>query len=332
MSNDLRKIPRKILTALLILTLLVLGTVTAVHWNKNKESKTNSLSMNSWQNLACEVEKCISKFPGEVGVVIKDLSTGYVVRYNADVLFPSASLVKIPIMAAVFQKISENQTPIDSQVVLQKMDRVSGTGQLKYYSPGKKFTILQLLDYMITRSDNTATQMLTRYLGFDYINSVFRLFGLTNTNMVRGIMDLKSRNKGIENYTTANDMAYILEKIYKNEIANKEISDQMMMLLKKQRINDRLNRGLPSGWIVAHKTGLMRSVCHDVGIVFHHRGDFIICVLTNKVNNYRKTKQFIGEIAKIVFNYYDNGFSIPATIINKNIDDYNTTNSGGKHS
>lgn len=259
-----------------------------------------------WNSLADDVETKIRRFPGVAGIVIKDLRSGLTIKYNEDKLFPSASLVKIPVMAAVFQREKEGKLSLSQRLTLKSNLKQYGSGRLKYCPSGSSFSIKQLLELMITESDNTATNLLTNQLGFEYLNQTFSDLGLSNTNMIRSIMDLHTRDLGIENYTTADEMAFLLEKIYQKSLVSEEASERMLTILSRQKINDRLSRGLPKGWVVAHKTGLMRSVCHDVGIVYHSQGDFIVCVLTDKINSYPRAKKFISDIAKITFQYYEN--------------------------
>jgi beta-lactamase class A len=165
---------------------------------------------------------------------------------------------------------------------------------------------------MITESDNTATNMLVDALGFGYINQQFVEMGLKNTDLRRGVMDLKWRRKGIENYTTADDMAYLLEKIYNRELINPQASDEMLAILKRQKVNDRLPRRLPRAeTVVAHKTGLLRGTVSDCGIVFTQEGDFIICVLTDDIKNFKTAKRFIANIAACT---YENCYKKPEDI------------------
>ena len=66
----------------------------------------------------------------------------------------------------------------------------------------------------------------------------------------------------------------------------------------------RLAKGLPRGWEIAHKTGLLRKACHDVGIVFSPKGDYMICVLTSHDVTYKTAKRFIANVGRITFDYY----------------------------
>jgi len=129
--------------------------------------------------------------------------------------------------------------------------------------------------------------------------------GLKNTNIARKMMDFKERREGEENYTTARDMAYLLEELYYKKFLNKDVSEKCLGLLGQQKINDRIPRKLPRGTLVVHKTGLERNVCHDAGIVFTNKGNFLICVLARHDNRFAKpTKKFIADVTLLTYNYY----------------------------
>jgi beta-lactamase class A len=119
------------------------------------------------------------------------------------------------------------------------------------------------------------------------------------------MMDFKERREGEENYTTAGDMAYLLEELYYRKFLNKEVSEKCLKLLGEQKINDRIPRKLPRGTYVVHKTGLEKHVCHDVGIVFTNKGNFLICVLAKHEDRFaRHTKKFISDVTLLTYNYY----------------------------
>jgi beta-lactamase class A len=78
----------------------------------------------------------------------------------------------------------------------------------------------------------------------------------------------------------------------------------MLDVLKHTKSRTRLRKGLPLGWEIGHKTGLLRRNCHDVGIVFSPRGDYVIAVLTSEVPDYSSAKSFISKVAKLTYQYY----------------------------
>ncbi len=260
-----------------------------------------------WLILEQSLSEYVKSFNGEVGIVIRDLQSGWEISFNKDELFPSASMVKIPIMASCFYAIQSGILDPDSIIHIRSDDKASGSGVLKNVSAGKAVNIAELLELMITKSDNTAANMLIDRLGFEYLNKSFKSYGIKNTNLSRKMVDFKARKQGIENYTTAEDIALVLEKMYRGKIINREISQQCVDLLKRQKINDRIPKYLPDEAVVAHKTGLERFVCHDAGIVYTPNGDFVICVLVKHSNTTSKSaKRFIANIAEITYQHFEN--------------------------
>lgn len=260
----------------------------------------------AWDALRQKLANEIIQFKGEAGIVVKDLQANLEIYHNKDKLFPSASLAKIPIMAACFLAAEEGRLKLDRQVALKESDKLAGSGTLKNTRSGTTFTVEELIGLMIYDSDNTAANILTNMVGIGYLNNSFKAFGLKNTELSRKIADYKSRDAGLENYTTAEDMALILEKIYRRVLVNKNISEKCIKLLKMQRISDRLSKYLPIETLVAHKTGLERGICHDTGLVFTGEGDFLICVLTKHSNsNSALSKEFIAKTALLTHKYIE---------------------------
>lgn len=258
----------------------------------------------NWVVLEEKIKKQAKTFGQETGIVIEDLSTGWKITVNANRLFPSASMVKVPIMAGIFYARAEKTLDLKQRLVLKNRHKALGSGVLKEYAQGTTLDIDDLIELMIIESDNTAANMLIEYLGLAPLNNYFKKMGLNNTNIARKMMDFKSRRYGLENFTSASDLAYLLEEIYNYKLINKGFSRRCLGILKKQKIRDRIPAKLPPGTIVAHKTGLERGVCHDTGIVFTPRGDFIICVLTqHHYKTSRPAKKFISDIALDVYNY-----------------------------
>jgi beta-lactamase class A len=203
-------------------------------------------------------------------------------------------------MIATLQAVKEKHIGLYDEIKLKPSHKVGGSGILKYKPSGKKITVDTLIELMITRSDNTATNMLTELLGFNYFNRTFKKFGLKVTNLRRKILDLKAAKRGIDNYTTPYEMAFLLEEIYKKRLISRDVCEYMLSILKRQKISDRIPRYLPNYLQIAHKTGLLKRVCHDAGIVFSDKGDILICILTSDIST-RLAKKLIGAIAYKVY-------------------------------
>ena len=269
-----------------------------------EELKTLNQKKAAWTQLKNKVGQDLGRFNGEAAIVIKDLNFNWGLAYREDKLFPAASLAKIPLMCAVFLASSEGRLKLEQPVILRNRDKLAGSGILKDVRPGTFFTVEKLIGLMIYDSDNTATNILTDLLGLDYSNRAFLALGLKDTRLLRRIADYRLRDRGVENYTSARDIACLLEMIYRRRLINRMISEQCLRILKLQRVNDRIPRDLPAEVTVAHKTGLERNVCHDAGIIFSPRGNLLVCVLTWHTNpNAAGAKDFIAQVAKDVYDY-----------------------------
>ncbi|MDI6605684.1 MAG: class A beta-lactamase-related serine hydrolase [Candidatus Omnitrophota bacterium] len=297
---------RKLYFALsgVFLFLVISLSLLFVYPRLNKERALLERKKAQWSVLRQEISSQARNFKGKSGIVVKDLKMNWEISLNKEEVFPSASLVKIPIMAAVFGAAQSGKIRLESRIKLKVSDKVPGSGELKNIPAGRDFSIEELVERMVISSDNTAANMLIELLGFGFLNNSFKEFGLKNTNLARKMMEFGERKNGVENYTTAEDTSYLLEKIYRHKLCNSFVSEKCLGLLKRQKTRDRIPAQLPEDIIVAHKTGLEMKTCHDTGIVFAPRGDFLICVLTKGVVNSRISKKFISNIAFKVYNNY----------------------------
>jgi len=260
----------------------------------------------AWLNLNKALGNKVMKFKGTVSIVIRDLNTDWEIAFNKDKPLPSASLVKMPIMLSFFCADQEGRLKLTDTVKCPLSEKMSNreSGDV---SGEPIFTIEELFYPMITYSDNSVTNVLIDLLGYDTINSYFKKMGLKNTNLSRKMLDFKERRAGVENYTTAEDMAYLLYRLYYKSFLSQEASQKCLNLLAQQKINDRIPKKLPKGTCVAHKTGLERHICHDVGIVYTDKGNFLICVLVKHPNKLAKpAKEFISEVSLLTYRYYQN--------------------------
>ena len=257
------------------------------------------------QRLQCDVRRYIAQWNTHCAVVVKDLNHPEIeYSFAPDKRFAAASIIKIHVLAAALKACKEGKMSLTQKVTVSPCDITGGSGTIKCMKPPVELTVMQLLRGMITQSDNTAANKIISLLGFDYINQVCREIGANNTVLRRPMMDFSHRRHGVENYTTAHDVALVLEKIYNGALVSRDYSNFALSLLKEQEVNDRIPKYLPLGTVVAHKTGLEKRVVHDAGIVFSPHGAYIICVLTKDVKNFKKSKNFIALLSRLVYNLY----------------------------
>src|SRR5690625_6457444 len=114
------------------------------------------------RKLSKKVEQLTHKTGGEWGIVLKDLQTKEIYGLNSALSFNAASVIKVPIMAAVFQGIDEGRYQLNDKLTLTEGEQVGGAGVLQHMTPGTKLTVEDLVVLMIIQSDNTATNMIDR--------------------------------------------------------------------------------------------------------------------------------------------------------------------------
>ncbi|MFH1379914.1 MAG: serine hydrolase [bacterium] len=259
------------------------------------------LSNHRWQYFISKLNSNIQQFSGKVAIVVKDLNNDQTYSFNADKPFVSASLIKLPIMVAVFKEFVESNISLTQKFKLEDTYRVGGSGILKYKPSGSEYTIYELSYIMIKESDNTAARMLTEIVGYERMNQIFKSIGLKDTNISPKSFDLTNGEIAGDSYTTARDISLLLTEIYNEKMFRRYLSQQMLAILKLPSRKKRLRKYLPENFELAHKTGLLRGACHDAGIVFSPHGNYLICVLTNNHGNYTQAKNFISDVGKLTF-------------------------------
>lgn len=259
----------------------------------------------AWDKMTSQLDNLAARYPGRVSIFLRDLRSGKTWTHHPDDLFPAASLIKVPIMIAAFYKMKDGHLSLDERLAISRRNRVGGSGSLKWRPDGTKLAVRDLLMYMINESDNTATKMILERLGLGYVQQQFPRIGLLYTGIYEEGMSIKGGRVAHENYTTAREMTMLLEKIYKGEAVDKASSEFMMEILKRPKaVPSRLAKGLPVGWEIAHKTGLLRQACHDSAVFLTPNGDYAMTVLTGQNQSYSQAKTLITKLAHVTFANY----------------------------
>lgn len=237
----------------------------------------------------------IVRLKGKVGIYYNNLSTGATVSHNSDKGFISASLIKVPILVEAFRQLENKIISKDDIVTLREDDKVPSCGALSYMHNGLKVTVEDLCKLMIVLSDNTATNLLIKLLGFDNINGYMHELGLKNTILGRLLFDYEADKRGMRNMVSANDMGMLFELMWQGRLVSESASRQMLDILKLQQLNHKIPARLGEGVLVAHKTGEDTGITHDAGIVYASR-PFILCVLSEDTDT-AETNAFISALA-----------------------------------
>lgn len=250
-----------------------------------------------------KILQLIGQRKDDVGIVVKDLNNDkWILKLNEEKVFQSASTIKIPIMVEVLRQVEMGKYSLDQKIKIDNKDKVDFS-IISELSVGE-YSILDLITLMIIISDNTATNLLIDLAGYDSINNLLEGLSLKNTHLNRKMMDFQAIKEGRKNTTTPTDMAIILEKIYRSEILNKEHSKLALDIMKRQLHRDSIPRYLREDTLVAHKTGELDGLNHDIGIVYSERANYIIGVFIENGKDNLTNKRLIGNISKLVYEYF----------------------------
>lgn len=251
------------------------------------------------------IQKIISENKGNVGVAIKNMGTNEILKLNEQLVFPSASTIKLVVMAEILRQVKEKRISLDEIIQITEEIKTGGDGILKELNNDNKYTLKEILILMIIISDNTAANILINRAGMENVNNMAIALGMNHTKLQRRMMDSAAARAGRENLTCAEDMSIFFELLYNKKILDEEYSNIMIDILKRQQVGGRITLYLPEDIIVAHKTGDLYNLEHDVGIVYLDSCDYIICILTNDTETNKDGREIIGNISKLVYNTYN---------------------------
>jgi beta-lactamase class A len=263
-----------------------------------------------------------SRIPAKVGIYLKHMTTGEEVGIREHELFNSASVIKLTVMVIAYQMADAKQLDMNERVELKQADFRGGSGVLRLFTPGLMPTIHDIITQMVITSDNTATDlMIAKVGGVARVNQWLKDNGYTELRLVQTTFDLfalfaKERgaefNKRTETDQTTwlgaispREIGRLLEGINKGTIASKASCDDMQRIMRNQQSGA---RRLPHFITVpvGHKTGDLATVANDVGIIYSKSGPIVIAVyLQNITGNYGEAEDRIGEIARLVVEYFD---------------------------
>src|SRR5215467_2876266 len=179
-----------------------------------------------FQKLAANIQETDKLLDGILGVYVLDLATGSSIASNADETFPTASTIKIAILAELFRQAQQGKLNLNELYTLQSSDLVGGSGIATALTPGMtKLTLRDVAVFMISISDNSMTNVIIDRVGMDNVNSFLDSLGLTHTRLRRKMMDIKAAAEGRENISTPAEMTSLLEALYSGKVLNKDLTD-----------------------------------------------------------------------------------------------------------
>ena len=289
------------------------------------------------EQLKSQIQNIRQAFPGDMAVYMKNLKTGEEIAIDADSIYETFSVIKIPIMATVLRQAEAGKFSLDDRIALKAADERLPSGLLYTMQPGLNPTIRDLITLMIIISDNAATDLLADKVGRANITGYMHELGLNNTSIKfsdldwdrtwLGTLDPSYKNasgdKTIQfpfgkyseeqiqsafghtiynagiyfGHSTAREIGHLLEMIQQNKLVSKSSSEFMLATLEKQQVNNRFPKYL-RGVLVAHKTGDGQPfIANDAGILFVKSQPIVLVVFTG--HHRGETETLHDAIARI---------------------------------
>jgi beta-lactamase class A len=241
-----------------------------------------------------------------VAVSARHLDTGETASFAEDLVFPSASTIKIAIMAALARAVSDGILDLDQRVPVKLTDRTPGSGVVAHMEEDLTLTLRDHAYLMISISDNTTSNILINTVGLEAVQAICREFATGGTMLNRLFYGRGARGQEVENTVTAQGLATLLENIVTGRIVGDDLTVWMKETLGKQQHRDRLARSLyydESVWY-GGKTGSIRSLVHDCGVFTGTRGTVSVAALAKDLGDdpYR-ANIWMGKIGKVIADY-----------------------------
>ena len=257
----------------------------------------------------------ISEVPGAtVGVVFAEVGGGTAVYVNPDSVFHAASTMKVPVLIEYFRAIDAGRIRRDEDLLLDTvfksivdgspyaLDAGVDSDSSVFKRVGQRVPLRWLVERMIVRSSNLATNALIERLDAKRVDATARSLGATHTKVLRGVEDGKAFEQGLNNQLSARDLATLMEAIESGKAASAASCREMVDILTRQEFNDEIPAGLPPGTRVAHKTGWITGVTHDGAIVYPPgRKPYVLVVLTKGIRERPVAQKLIADISRLVW-------------------------------
>src|SRR5437899_6563818 len=264
-----------------------------------------------WKKLESRVEETASRLDGVMGVAILDLTDGRILLRNADRVFPAASSIKIAILLELYRQDEEaragakGKDRLDDIYTFDPKDLVEDSRIMAGLTAGvTRVTNRDLAQFMVTVSDNAATNVLIDRVGKDNVNAMLHSLGLSKTMLRRKMMDVAAARRGDENVATPQEMVRLLEAIYKEKVLDKQATAEFIKQLSTSK-QSYIPRYLPENVQVANKPGELEAVRTDSGIVYAQNRPFAISVMTAYDRDEKAAGRAISDVALEAYHYFE---------------------------
>lgn len=245
------------------------------------------------------LELIADEFNGVLGIHAFDpYDTSQEFEVNADELFPTASIIKIPVLLEFYRQVQEGELDASEVVPLNQDDVVGGSGVLQFLSP--ETTQLTVEDYcrlMINLSDNTATNFMIDWVGMDNVNRLLAENGFTETKLRRKMQAVAIDYDAMENVSTPRELSHLLALMTRYDGLDPEVCEKSLEMLRLHKPGI-IRESLPVDLEISDKSGWMGGVQCDSGIVHLEGKPYIVTIMAKSIPLWDKDGQDARETMK----------------------------------
>lgn len=263
------------------------------------------------RKLNLKLQDLVKGFQGDVGIYVQNLKTGKVAQINADTIFPTASMIKVPIMCGVFDKIEKGELKYHDNLIYRDSLFYAGEDILGSFKDGEKINLSKVQMLSITTSDNTASLWLQKLVGGENINKWLETNGFSCTRM-------NSRTEGRQGdwrkygwgQTTPREMATLVRMIHRGTAVSPAASERMYRNMIRIYWDGEALSQIPPFIQAASKQGAVDRSRSEVVMVNAPHGDYVFCIITKNQKDMSWTPdnegyRIIRDLSKLLWNYFE---------------------------
>lgn len=260
------------------------------------------------QHVEAGLAPLLAATPARVSISLRGLDGSVVLERDAARVRPSASIIKLPILLALLERVAGGSYRLDEQLPLEAGARAGGTGILHQLPSVASLSLAELARLMIVLSDNVATNALIGLLGCAEVTQWCRRAGLAGSCLQRRMMDAGARKAGLDNFTCAGDAAAALGWLLREASLPAALRTFALSLLADQRDRAHFGAALPGQAHLANKTGQLPGLRHDAGILTVGDCSAVLAVLADGFTDPRTAHtldggdgaELLARIARVV--------------------------------
>ncbi|MDQ6857380.1 MAG: class A beta-lactamase-related serine hydrolase [Chloroflexota bacterium] len=245
------------------------------------------------------LDRAAADLDGSAGLVVVDAAGAVLYEHDADGVYPSASVIKIPLLMTLYADAAAGRLSLDDRIAVG--ERMPGSGVLRHLPD--VVADLSVRDHamlMTIVSDNTSTNRLIERVGLGRVAERLAEWGCVRTQLRRKMFDFDAAKRGLDNVASAREMAGLMLRLVRGELVDRATSNAVLAVLEQTQDDALIRRYLPTGARVAHKTGSLEKVRNDAAVIWG-TGPVVAAGFVNGVPDIRPARSLLGLLGWLAY-------------------------------